>query len=217
MADVPEPAELPVAGTAVILRDAGAGPEVLLMRRPDRGSFASAWVFPGGRVEEADRRPGATEAEDAARAAVRETAEEVGLGIVDPVPLSCWSPPAEVRPRIRTWFFLAQDPGGALALSAGEVVEAAWMSPAAALAAHAEGRLTLVPPTWVTLHGLTAAKDVAAVIAAAGEPEIRQTRLRRTDAGLVHFWEGDEEHEHGVPGGRHRLVAEGLPWRFERS
>ncbi|WP_424935363.1 MULTISPECIES: NUDIX hydrolase [Bacteria] len=217
MTDVPGSEVLPVAGTAVILRDTAVGPEVLLMRRPDRGSFASAWVFPGGRVEEVDRRPGAIEREDAARAAVRETAEEVGLAIVAPVPLSCWSPPAEVRPRIRTWFFLAHDPDGPLMLSEGEVVEAAWMTPSAALAAHAEGRLVLVPPTWVTLHGLTAARDVAAVVAAVQEPEVRQTRLRRTDAGLVHFWEGDEEHENGVPGGRHRLIAESLPWRFERS
>ncbi|MDR6866394.1 8-oxo-dGTP pyrophosphatase MutT (NUDIX family) [Microbacterium resistens] len=209
--------ELPVAGTAVILRDGATGPEVLLMRRPDRGSFASAWVFPGGKVEEGDRLPGATERDDAARAAVRESAEEVGLRIADPVPLSCWSPPAEVRPRIRTWFFLAHDPGGALAPSSGEVEEAVWMSPITALAAHAAGSLLLVPPTWVTLHALSVAADVDAVFAAAGEIEVRHTRLRRTEEGTMHYWEGDEEHDGGIVGARHRLVAEGLPWRYERS
>ena len=43
--------DLPVAGTAVLLRPTPEGFAVLLMRRPDRGSFAGAWVFPGGKVE----------------------------------------------------------------------------------------------------------------------------------------------------------------------
>ena len=69
-----EDEDLPVAGTAVILRDAPQGVEALLLRRPDRGSFAGAWVFPGGMVDPGDRVTGAPEQEDAGRAAVRETA-----------------------------------------------------------------------------------------------------------------------------------------------
>ncbi len=33
---------------------AGENYKVLLMRRNSRGSFASAWVFPGGVIEESD-------------------------------------------------------------------------------------------------------------------------------------------------------------------
>ena len=42
--DATDPA-IPVAATVVLLRDAGDGLEVLMIERPDRGSFAGAWVF----------------------------------------------------------------------------------------------------------------------------------------------------------------------------
>ena len=69
------------AATVVLLRDGERGVEVLLAERPrDRGSFAGAWVFPGGAVDEADAAGGSVDTEDAARrAAVRETREEIGL------------------------------------------------------------------------------------------------------------------------------------------
>ncbi len=62
------------AAVAVILRDLAPGPEVLLIRRAEReGDLWSGHVaFPGGRVE-----PG----EGVEEAAVRETAEEVGLDL----------------------------------------------------------------------------------------------------------------------------------------
>lgn len=47
------------AATVVLARDAAAGPEVLLVRRPGRSSFAAnAWVFPGGRVDAQDADAG---------------------------------------------------------------------------------------------------------------------------------------------------------------
>lgn len=84
-----------VGGTAVLLREGADGLETLLIRRPDRGSFAGAWVFPGGVVEEADVVPGETEQHIGARAAARECEEEVGLRPADLHVLSCWVPPAE--------------------------------------------------------------------------------------------------------------------------
>ena len=114
---------LPVAGTVVVLRAADPGFELLLMRRPDRGSFAGAWVFPGGKVEPGDVREGDDEAEDARRAAIRETREEVGLAVDDLVPLSQWQPPLEAPTRIRTWFFLAEASDEEPSPSAEEVAE----------------------------------------------------------------------------------------------
>jgi 8-oxo-dGTP pyrophosphatase MutT (NUDIX family) len=53
---VPVPA-LPAA-TAVLLRDASRGPEVLLLcRRRDSGFVPGAYVFPGGRIDAADSDP----------------------------------------------------------------------------------------------------------------------------------------------------------------
>jgi glyoxylase-like metal-dependent hydrolase (beta-lactamase superfamily II)/8-oxo-dGTP pyrophosphatase MutT (NUDIX family) len=46
------------AATVVLLRSRGAGLEVLLTRRPSSMAFAAdMYVFPGGRVDEADRAP----------------------------------------------------------------------------------------------------------------------------------------------------------------
>ncbi|UWF78241.1 NUDIX hydrolase [Microbacterium neungamense] len=211
-------ASLPVAGTAVVLRDGPAGPEALLLRRPASGSFADAWVFPGGKVEPVDALPGGTEADAALRAAVRETAEETGIRIADPALLSQWSPPPEVPVRIRTWFFLARDLGDPLRLSPDEVVEAAWMTVAEAFRRHEAGEMSLFPPTWVTLHGLRDRATVDDVYAALGAPEHFVTRMRRTAEGMLALWGGDEEHPEapGEAGQRHRLLMAAPPWRYER-
>ncbi|WP_157962346.1 NUDIX hydrolase [Homoserinimonas sp. OAct 916] len=51
----PPAATLEVAATVVLVRDGTNGPETLMLERPsDRGSFAGAWVFPGGRVDPED-------------------------------------------------------------------------------------------------------------------------------------------------------------------
>ncbi|BDZ38705.1 NUDIX domain-containing protein [Microbacterium suwonense] len=100
-----------VAGTAVVLRDGRAGLESLLLRRPASGSFAGAWVFPGGRVDPGDTAEGMGEADAARNAAVRETAEEAGIRIGDLTLFSRWVPPEETPVKFRTWFFLARDLG----------------------------------------------------------------------------------------------------------
>ncbi|MGW9131828.1 hypothetical protein [Streptomyces sp. NPDC055681] len=45
-------------------------------------------------------------------------------------------------------------PLGPVTTDPREAVGHRWLSPAEALRAHAEGRLDLLPPTWVTLHDL---------------------------------------------------------------
>jgi len=200
---VSAPEDLPVAGTVVILRDAANGFEVLLLRRPDRGSFAGAWVFPGGKVESGDRRPGATEIDDAERAGIRETQEEVGLVVAALRPLSQWQPPREAPTRIRTWFFVAMPGDEELSPSQDEVAELAWVTPAEAIAHHARGEWTLFPPTWVTLHLLSAFSDAGSVMSSAGEPTLFRTRVLETESGRAFAWE------------QGRLEAGSLPWRYE--
>lgn len=192
--DIPE--ELPVAGTVVLVRQGDGGLEVLLMRRPERGSFAGAWVFPGGKVEDVDRMAGASEAEDARRAGVRETFEEVGLEVGELVELSCWTPPAGIPRRIRAWFFVARDPGGEVRAAPAEVAAHLWITPAEALERHAAGEWTLFPPTWMTLHSLLAVDEADAVLA--GDVRRYDTRID----GTAFLWEGM------------RLETSGLPWRL---
>ncbi|MGL4257697.1 MAG: NUDIX hydrolase [Microbacterium sp.] len=215
--------DIPVAATVVLLRDGSAGPEVLLLERPDRGSFAGAWVFPGGKLEESDLADG--EESSARRAAVRETAEETGL-VLDPaglVTLSCWDPPPGIALRIRTWFFVAAAPAGALRLQPTEAVAAEWARPADLIARHGRGELTLYPPTWVTLHGLAAHPDAASAIGAARLAGVErfETVARRGAEGPILLWQGDAEYDAdavaAASGSRHRLEIGALPWRYSRD
>jgi 8-oxo-dGTP pyrophosphatase MutT (NUDIX family) len=214
-------ASIPVAGTVIVVRSGVDGPEVLMMERPDRGSFAGAWVFPGGKVEAADA--GTTELEVARSAGIRETWEETGV-VLDAdavVTLSRWDPPVGVPKRIRTWFFVAPAPADdTLLLSDDEAVRAAWVRPADMLARHGRGELTLYPPTWVTLLGLADAPDAAALLLVTAEPTLFDSAARSDDRGPYLLWAGDEEYGAGedapASGARHRLRIDSLPWVYER-
>lgn len=217
---------VPVAGTVVIVRDGDDGPRVLMIERPDRGSFAGAWVFPGGKLEPGD---GHGEEEASARtAAVRETREETGLELDGSglLALSCWDPPPGLPLRIRTWFFLSADPGGTAEYAPDEVTSAEWVRPTDMLSRHSRGEVTLYPPTWVTLHELTGQADVDALFAVARLTGIRryETVARRSSEGLLLLWEGDSAYD-GVgalddgadAGPRHRLHLGALPWVYTRA
>lgn len=85
------PAGAVPAATLIVLRDAEAGgpPEALMLQRSSTMAFAAgATVFPGGRVDDADRllaarltHHGAVEDAAARIAAIRETIEEAGLAV----------------------------------------------------------------------------------------------------------------------------------------
>lgn len=72
------------AATLIVVRDRADGPpELLMVERAAGMAFAAgAWVFPGGRIDEADRQLAAAIGGDAgAVAAIRETLEETALPI----------------------------------------------------------------------------------------------------------------------------------------
>src|ERR1700733_12692053 len=124
------------AGTVIVLRGWSSALEVLLVQRnPNARFMGGAWVFPGGSVSPEDGS-----GQDAHRAAaVRELAEEAGITIGAPAslpPFSRWIPPAEVKTRFDTWFYLAEAPDGAQATVDGsEIVGSRWIAPLDALAA----------------------------------------------------------------------------------
>jgi 8-oxo-dGTP pyrophosphatase MutT (NUDIX family) len=75
------------AASMILVRDCAAGPpELLMVERAGGMAFAAgALVFPGGRIDEADREAGGNDA--AKVAAVRETVEETAVpGGIVPVP-----------------------------------------------------------------------------------------------------------------------------------
>ena len=102
------------SGTVVVLRDA-PGLELLLLQRSARDGQPGLWVFPGGKVDAGDQRSGADPADDARRAAVRETAEEAGLALEAETlaEISRWVTPEIAPRRFDTWFFAAIAPADA--------------------------------------------------------------------------------------------------------
>ena len=78
------------AATLIVVRERAHGPpELLMVERGGGMAFAAgAWVFPGGRIDEADRELGErANADPAAVAAIRETVEETAVPLgLSPVP-----------------------------------------------------------------------------------------------------------------------------------
>jgi 8-oxo-dGTP pyrophosphatase MutT (NUDIX family) len=153
------------AASLILLRDSPDGPEVLLVQRnPEQRFMGGAWVFPGGANH-------AGEDADHAATAIRELEEEAGIALpadVELVPFSRWITPEQVKVRFDTWFFAAQAPPDVEATPDGsECVDARWLRPAAALAAHAQDELALVFPTIKHLELLSENASVDETLAAA--------------------------------------------------
>jgi 8-oxo-dGTP pyrophosphatase MutT (NUDIX family) len=197
-----------------------------MLRRNSKIAFGGMWVFPGGRVDDADRK-GLSPDDDlgaARQAAVREAQEESGLIITLDVlvPHSHWTPPAITPKRFLTWFFVAPAPVADVVIDDGEIKDHAWMSVREALEKRDRAEIELAPPTFVTLHGLTSHQTVAEAVEATGkrEPDFFQTRISVSDDGPVAIWLGDagyEDSDASRSGARHRLSMRKSRWSYERS
>ena len=212
------------AATVVLVRDRDGAVETLMLKKNSKLAFGGMWVFPGGRIDDADRE-GVEDIEGAARrAAVREALEEAAL-VVDEASLafvSHWTPPGLAPKRFATWFFVAPAPEGAVAIDMGEIHEEAWMRPTDALARRDGGEIELAPPTWVTLHYLSEFDTVDALMADAHarEPVYYETQMGRNEQGMAAVWTGDAAYGSGdldAPGPRHRLWMTDDRWRLEIS
>jgi 8-oxo-dGTP pyrophosphatase MutT (NUDIX family) len=147
------------AASIVLLRRGGEHSqralEVLLLRRtPTATFFPGAWVFPGGAVEPED---GA--GIDGYRAcAVRELQEEAGIGLPtdeELIPFCRWTTPEGIRRRYDAWFFLALAPAHTPPhVDGGEIVEARWCEPVAAIGGADDCEISLAFPTRVQLGWL---------------------------------------------------------------
>lgn len=214
------------AATVILLRDGSEGLETLMLHRTSKVAFGGMWVFPGGRVDDGDRRPDDVDDEaPARRAAAREAAEECAL-VIEPdevVPFSHWMPPAETPRRYATWFFLGRASDGDVIVDGGEIHDHAWLSPREVLERRDRGEVDLAPPTYVTLDDLARFDDVDSALAAAAarQPIPRYvTKWAPVDDGAVALWAGDAGYESGDPavkGPRHRLWMSESGWRLERS
>ncbi len=219
-------AETPLpSGTVVVVRGV-ARLEVLLLARNRRGEGPVPWVFPGGKVEDADRAVGAGDpVELARRAAVREAAEEAGLALHAPdlQYISRWITP-EISPRrFDTWFFAARAADDEDVVVDGvEIAEHRWFEPGEALRSHHSGEIRLAPPTFVTVTWLAEHGDADSALGALRglEPIVFRPQIHPGPEGAVILYPGDagyDVRDPERPGARHRLWALREGYRYERS
>jgi 8-oxo-dGTP pyrophosphatase MutT (NUDIX family) len=240
----PTPAELRPASTVVVLRSSTTAPfEVLLVRRNDRVAFmAGAYVFPGGRVDDADAggvreaaflgqppRFADLTAVDEWRyraAAVRELMEEanVRVEVDDLVPIAHWVTPEIETRRYDTRFFLTLMPAGQEARhDDSEVTELAWLTPTAAVERCRRGQIMLPPPTWTTLRQLERHLTLPELLAWARAKRVVRVQpgFVKSDGGSVLTLPGDPSYPTidgwDVPEETRFVLQEGRGWLPTRS
>jgi len=207
----------------MLLRENEGRLEVLMLRRNRQlKSFGGAWVFPGGRVDEADKGEGDTNRAKAA--AIRETMEETGLDIsgVDMATLSCWIPPVQEKRRFSTWFFMVKAPDAPVQIDQGEIHDYRWVCPREFLMQVPSPDIMIMPPTFVSLTKLTAFSTVQGVLehVHVTETDIFETRFMTTPNGFVTLWKPDAAYDNQdleMGGPRHRLTCGKESWHYDRS
>ena len=219
------------SASVVIVRDGADSLEVLMLRRNHKIAFHGGdWVFPGGRVDDADAQiddngAGDGELDVARRAAAREAFEEAGLNVVanEMVPFAHWTTPEGLPKRFATWFFVAEVAADtAVRIDGGEIVDHQWLSPKAALERRKAGQLSLPAPTYVTLLEFSKMATCQTLITHlhAGGVEHFLPRLVKFDGGRCTLYAEDAGYETldlDAAGARHRLMINGTDYDYVRD
>ena len=217
------------AATVVLIRDSEQGLEVLLLRRSKNISFAGGcWVFPGGRIDEADYA-GDLHAADAAarRAAVRETQEEAGLRVTEDAMhyFAHWTTPEQAPKRFATWFYICEVGAGSdhVVVDGGEIVEHRWYQPHQAIEDQRAKAIELMSPTFITLVELANCNTVAEALAMYQHRSVPELLPRFTvtdERGVAMLYPGDagyEQCDQNAAGARHRFWMGDEGWYYEKS
>jgi 8-oxo-dGTP pyrophosphatase MutT (NUDIX family) len=221
------------AATVLMLREGSSGLEVLLLKRhTDSKDLGGAFVFPGGKRDEADASPSALASLDQPLsvlhaqlgepdiapehagslfvAALREAQEECSLQLrcTDLRPWSRWITPrrpAMMSKRFDTRFFLARAPSAQIAIQDNhETTEILWASPRQALMQYWAGDILLAPPQIMSLSHLSLYQSVDHALedAAQRTPPVIQPESFDVEGMRVICYPGDP---------RHSIQARALP------
>lgn len=203
------------AATVVLVRDGDQGLEALLVQRNKAVQhMGGMWVFPGGKVDQADYPEDGDQYTAALNAAIRETREEAGLE-VDPGQLvyqSHWTTPEGAKRRFSTWFFLTiLKDGQEVTVDGGEIAHHRWVRPEVAFAelADEEHPFRLMPPTYVSLVDIAVCPTCSEAKAMIGSRDaiVYAPRMVFVEDGICFLYEGDagyEVEELEIAGPRHR-------------
>ena len=213
------------ASTIMLARDKEGQLEILLLKRNKALKFAAGfWVFPGGKIEADEIEQSSTDLEAAKIAAIRETKEEANLDIEtdDLVFFSHWTTPVIEPRRYATWFFFAainQDLSE-VTIDDSEIKEHVWLPPQVALDQLQEGKLTMMPPTIVSLQLIRKCKTTAEAKAKLQEEEpiFILPVLKLINGKMVCMYKGDAGYESANPdkeGSRHRMILDLKKGKFD--
>ncbi|NND67828.1 MAG: NUDIX hydrolase [Halioglobus sp.] len=203
------------AATIVLVRDGSAGLEALLVQRAKAVKhMGGMWVFPGGKVDEADYPDDRDEYTAAVNAAIRETREEAGVAVSADqlVYLAHWTTPAGAKKRFATWFFLTiLEDDQEVSVDGGEIANHRWVNPRLALAESADRAesLRLMPPTYVSLSDIAGCADCAEARTVIGGRAalVYAPRMAFVDDGICFLYAGDAGYateDIDATGARHR-------------
>ena len=204
------------SATVVLLRDGRDGLEALLVQRDKAVThMGGMWVFPGGKVDEADYTADRDPYAAAVNAAIRETREEAGVQVSADqlVWLSHWTTPAGAKRRFATWFFLTLlEDEQEVVVDGGEIARHRWVAPSVALAESADEAhdLRLMPPTFVSLSDIAACRDCAHARRHIGSRDaiMYAPRMVFVQDGICFLYQGDAGYDAealDAQGPRHRL------------
>jgi 8-oxo-dGTP pyrophosphatase MutT (NUDIX family) len=216
--------EVRPASTVVLLRNSTGGLQTLMLRRNKALIFAGgAWVFPGGSLEAEDLAAANNNIEMASRfAAAREAQEESGLTarVDEMVLLSHWTTPVGEPRRFSTWIYAAPVADDVdVVIDGSEIHDSKWLDVSEAIAAHKEGDLNMLPPTYFTLLRLAdygTVEHMTAVERDSPVPEVFPVFSVDGDDLMVMF-RGDagyDARDGSIAGPRHRAVLIGGYWRY---
>jgi len=212
------------ASTVVLLRDGGSGLETLLLKRNKALMFAGGlWVFPGGAIDPEDLDAAGGDEKEASRiAAAREAFEESGLQprLDDMLQLSHWTTPIVGPKRFSTWIYAAPVASDdEVVIDGGEIHGARWISVKEAVRGHLQGELGMLPPTFLTLSGLTCYDSVADMLAGEANrvPDEVFPVYGEADGEAIVMFRGDAGYE-SADGSRqealHRSVLRDDSWHY---
>ena len=218
------------SATVVLMRDGEAGLEALLVQRSKAVKhMGGMWVFPGGKVDEADYPDDRDTYGAAVNAAIREVEEEAGLLIFADqlVYLSHWTTPEGAKKRFATWFFLAiLHEDQEVQVDGGEISAHRWLCPHRAFAESNDRReeLQLMPPTYVSLIDIADFNNCQEARQAIGARDaiVYEPRVVEVEGGLCFLYDGDAGYvdanaDAGAAGNRHRTTMIGSKMEYIRD
>lgn len=99
--------------------------------------------------------------------------------------------------RFNTFFFIGEHLSRSVKIDQQEICDYCWLPPFEALQEHRDGKLSLPPPTFVTLHQLSKFKDTTSAIKALSDnPITYRPKLILTNTGFHSVYEEDSGYKH---------------------